>query len=100
RLVKGRLTRVGITIGLLPLLLSRSKIRTVRFLALRVVEKYRRAGIAEMLVLQVMAEGARRGFSGELSMTLEDNLLMNRFIERLGASKYKIYRIYRRPITL
>src|SRR5437588_1189319 len=100
RHINGRLTRFGFPIGLIQLLYRRSKIRTVRFVALGVVEKYRRAGIAEMLVLQVMEEGVRRGFSGELSMTLEDNLLMNRFIEGLGASKYKTYRIYRRPITL
>ena len=50
--------------GLLRLLYYRKKIRTARFVALGVVEKYRRAGIAEMLVLQVMAEGGRRGFTG------------------------------------
>jgi len=96
--INGRLTRFGSPIGLIKLLWHRRKIRTVRFVALGVVEKYRRAGIAEMLVLQVMEEGARRGFSGELSMTLEDNLLVNRFIETMGASKYKTYRIYRRRI--
>src|SRR2546428_912028 len=100
RHVNGRLTRFGLPIGLLQLLYRRSKIRAVRFVALGVVEKYRRVGIGEMLVLQVMEEGVRRGFSGELSMTLEDNVLMNRFIEGLGASKYKTHRIYRRPITL
>jgi ribosomal protein S18 acetylase RimI-like enzyme len=99
RHVNGRLTRFGLPIGLIKLLLHRPKIRTVRFVALGVLEKYRRAGIAEMLVLQVMEEGARRGFSGELSMTLEDNVLVNRFLEALGASRYKTYRIYRRPIT-
>jgi ribosomal protein S18 acetylase RimI-like enzyme len=83
---------------LLQLLYRRSKIRTVRFVALGVVEKYRRAGIAEMLVLQVMEEGARRGFSGELSMTLEDNVLVNRFVEALGASRYKSYRIYQKDL--
>src|SRR6266446_8037062 len=99
RHLNGRLTRFGLPIGLLQLLYRRSKIRTVRFVALGVVEKYRRTGIAEMLVLQVMEEGARRGFSGELSMTLEDNVLMNRFLEALGASKYKTYRIYRRSLN-
>ena len=97
--VNGRLTRWGLPIGLLKLLWYRRKIRTVRFVALGVLEKYRRAGIAEMLVLQVMEEGARRGLYGELSMTLEDNVLVNRFIEAMGAKKYKTYRIYRRPIT-
>ena len=99
RRVNGRLTRFGLPIGLLQLLYYRHKIRTVRFIALGVLEKYRRAGIAETLVLQVMEEGARRGLFGELSMTLEDNVLVNRFIEGLGASRYKTYRIYRRPIA-
>ena len=99
RHVNGRLTRFGLPIGLIKLLWYRRKIRTVRFVALGVLENYRRAGIAERLVLQVMEEGARRGFCGELSMTLEDNVLVNRFIEAVGGSKYKTYRIYRRPIT-
>jgi GNAT superfamily N-acetyltransferase len=99
RHVNGRLTRFGLPIGLIKLLWYRRKIRTARFIALGVLENYRRAGIAEMLVLQVMEEGASRGFCGELSMTLEDNVMVNRFIEAVGASKYKTYRIYRRPIT-
>ena len=51
-----------------------------------------------MLVLRVMEEGARRGLSGELSMTLESNVMINRFIQTMGARKYKTYRIYRRSI--
>jgi GNAT superfamily N-acetyltransferase len=96
--MNGRLTRFGLPIGLIKLLYYRRKIRTARFIALGVLEKYRRAGIAEMLVLQVMEEGASRGFCAELSMTLEDNVLVNRFIEAVGASKYKTYRIYRRLV--
>jgi GNAT superfamily N-acetyltransferase len=96
--LNGRLTRFGLPIGLIKLLYYRRKIRTARFIALGVVEKYRRAGIAERLVLQVMEEGASRGVTGELSMTLEDNTMINRFIEALGATKYKTYRIYRRLV--
>lgn len=96
--MNGRLTRFGLPIGLIKLLYHRRKIRTARFIALGVLEKYRRAGIAETLVLQVMEEGASRGFCAELSMTLEDNVLVNRFIEAVGASKYKTYRIYRKSI--
>jgi len=29
-------------------------------------------------------------------MTLEDNFMVNRFIEAVGAKKYKTYRIYSR----
>jgi GNAT superfamily N-acetyltransferase len=98
RHVGGRLTRFGLPIGLLKLLWYRSKIRKARFVALGVLEKYRRAGIAEMLVLRVLEEGASRGFTAELSMTLEDNVMVNRFIETMGAKRYKTYRIYRRRI--
>jgi hypothetical protein len=57
-----------------------------------------RAWIAEMLVLQVMDESVKRGITGEISMTLEDNFMINRFIEALGASRYKTYRIYRKQL--
>ena len=94
RHINGRLTTFGLPIGLLKLLYYRFKTRTGRLVALGVIEKYRRAGIAEMLVLRVMDEAFRRGFTGELSMTLEDNVMVNRFIESMGAAKYKTYRIY------
>jgi len=64
-----------------------------------VLEKYRRTGIAETLVLRVLEEGASRGFTGELSMTLEENVMINRFIETMGAERYKTYRIYRKELT-
>jgi GNAT superfamily N-acetyltransferase len=99
RHINGRLTRFGLPIGLVKLLWYRRKIRKARFVALGVLEKYRRAGFAEMLVLQVLEEGASRGFTAELSMTLEDNFMVNRFIEAMGAKRYKTYRIYSRPIT-
>ena len=99
RHINGRLTTFGLPIGLLKLLYYRTKIRTGRLVALGVVEKYRRVGVAEMLVLQVMDEAFKRGFTGELSMTLEDNVMVNRFIEAMGAARYKTYRIYRRSLT-
>jgi GNAT superfamily N-acetyltransferase len=99
-LKNGRLTTLGLPIGLLKLLYYQRKIRTGRLVALGVIEKYRRAGIAEMLVLQVIDEAfSKRGYrGGELSMTLEDNVMVNRFIEAVGAKRYKTYRIYRREI--
>ena len=96
--INGRLTWFGLPIGLVKLLYYRTKIRTGRLVALGVVEKYRRAGIAEMLVLQIMDAALSRGFSGELSMTLEDNVLINRFIEAMGAARYKTFRIYSRSL--
>jgi GNAT superfamily N-acetyltransferase len=84
--------------GLIKLLYYKRKIRTARLVALGVIEKYRRTGIAEALVLEIMDEAVKRGFTGELSMTLEDNVMVNRFIEAVGARKYKTYRIYEKSI--
>ncbi len=99
RHINGRLMWFGLPIGLLKLLYYRFKIRTGRLIALGVVEKFRRAGIAEMLVLGLMDAAFKRGFTGELSMTLEDNVMVNRFIEAMGASKYKTYRIYSKLVA-
>ncbi len=100
RHINGRLTCFGLPIGLLKLLYYRFfKIRTGRLIALGVVEKFRRAGIAEMLVLGLMDAAFKRGFTGELSMTLEDNVMVNRFIEAMGARRYKTYRIYRKQLA-
>ena len=96
----GRLTRFGLPIGLIKLLSYKKRIRKGRLIALGVIEKYRRAGIAEMLVLRVMEETmTKRGITGELSMTLEDNFMINRFLEAIGAHRYKTYRIYSKSIA-
>jgi len=98
--INGRLTTFGIPIGLAKLLYHKGRIRTARLIALGVKPNYRRAGIAEMLVLRIIEDAMiKRGFTGELSMTLENNHLINRFLHAIGAEKYKTYRIYRRPLA-
>ena len=98
--LNGRLMRFGLPIGLIKLLFYKKRIRKGRLIALGVVEKYRRAGIAEMLVLRVMEETMiKRGITGELSMTLEDNFMINRFLDAIGAERYKTYRIFQTTIT-
>jgi GNAT superfamily N-acetyltransferase len=96
----GRLTRFGLPIGLIKLLRYKTRVRRARLIALGVVEKYRRAGIAELLVLRIIEETMfKRGITGELSMTLEDNYMINRFLKAIGAERYKTYRIYNKSIT-
>jgi hypothetical protein len=52
-----------------------------------------------MLVLQIIENAMlKRGFIGECSLILENNILMNRFLDAIGAEKYKTYRIYRRSL--
>jgi GNAT superfamily N-acetyltransferase len=100
RHINGRLTTFGLPIGLVKLLYHKSRSRTARLIALGVIEKYRRNGIAEMLVLRIIEDAMiKRGFRGELSLTLEDNFTINRFLETLGAARYKTYRIFIRTLT-
>jgi ribosomal protein S18 acetylase RimI-like enzyme len=99
RHIDGRLTKFGLPIGLAKLLYYKIRTRTARLIALGVKPRYRRAGIAEMLVLRIIEDAMiKRGFTGELSLTLEDNHMINRFLEAIGAMKYKTYRIYRRAL--
>jgi hypothetical protein len=55
--------------------------------------------LAALLYVEVAERGAKRGYTGgELSWTLEDNAMINRGIERMGAVKYKTYRIYEKSL--
>ena len=69
-------------------------------IVLAVLEQYRRRGIAELLILRTLDYGKNVvGFTGaELGWTLEDNVLVNRTIEAVGAQHYKTYRIYSKEI--
>jgi ribosomal protein S18 acetylase RimI-like enzyme len=98
--IDGRLTTLGIPVGLAKLLYHKSRIRTARLIALGIKPHHRRGGIAEMLVLRIIEDAMiKRGFTGELSMTLENNHLINRFLRAIGARIYKRYRIYRRGLA-
>src|SRR5437588_4036766 len=98
--INGRLTTFGLPIGLAKLLYYKARTKTARLVALGVVPKFRRHGIAEILVLRIIEDAMiERGFTGELSLTLEDNHTINRFLGAIGAERYKSYRIYSRAIA-
>jgi len=96
----GRLTTAGLPIGLLRLLVRLRKVKTVRLAVLGVVPGYRRRGVAEALIQQTFQNGFEKlDYRGaELGWTLEDNVLVNRMIERVGGRHYKTYRIYQKKL--
>ena len=97
--MRGRLTTFGIPIGLARLFYYKSRIRKARYIAMGVRPQFRRLGVAEMMVLRIMEAGmVKCGFQAELSMTLENNVMINRFIQSIGAHRYKTYRIYRKQL--
>jgi GNAT superfamily N-acetyltransferase len=98
--INGRLTTFGVPIGLIRLLYEKTRLKKLRLIAMGVRPEFRQHGVAEMLVLRLIKEAMfKLGFTGELSMTLEDNFMVNRFLEAIGAQRYKTYRIYRRSLS-
>ena len=97
--LNGRLTTWGLPIGLARLLWRLPRGKTARLAVLGVQNGYRRRGVAELLILQVMRNAKNAGFrAAELSWTLEDNTLVNQLIQRAGGTRYKTYRVFERPI--
>jgi GNAT superfamily N-acetyltransferase len=100
RPLNGRLFPYGLPINVARFLWRKRRIKTARMIVLDVLEKYRRRGIAEMLILKTLDFGKNVAhFTGaELGWTLEDNYLVNQTIEAVGAKKHKVYRIYEKAI--
>lgn len=99
--LNGRLTTWGLPIGLARLVWRLPRVKTARLAVLGVQNGYRRRGVAELLILQVMRNAVRAGFeAAELSWTLEDNTLVNQLIQRAGGVRYKTYRVFDRPIAV
>ena len=81
--------------GLLKILYYQRLIKNVRVLALGVVEEYRASGLAAGFYATLVSNARKLGFGDcEMSWILEDNVLMNRSLEVMGAKRYKTYRIY------
>lgn len=95
RLLRGRATPWGI----LRFLRRRRSLDEIRVLALGVIPGYRRRGIDALLLRATFEAARRRGYRrAELSWILEDNALVRRAIERLGARVVKRYRLYEAPV--
>ncbi len=98
--LNGRLTTFGVPLGLARLVCRTRRIKTARMLVLDLLHEYRRRGISELLILYTLNHGKNViGYtSAELGWTLEDNYLINRTVEAVGAEHYKTYRIYEKQL--
>lgn len=93
---KGRLFPFNI----FKLLLRKSKVKTVRILALGIVEDYRKKGIEAIFFAKNIEEARRRNLvGGEASWILESNQEMVQAAEKLNGERYKTYRIYSKDIS-
>ena len=73
----------------------KKKVKSVRVLTLGLIEEYRKTGIDACLYAKCY-EGAKKldYVEAEGSWILENNLMMNRALQNVGAKVYKKYRIY------
>lgn len=86
--------------GIFKLLLGRKKIDAGRVVTMGVVREYRNLGIDILFYYYSFTNGIKRGYNkAEFSWILEDNIMVNRILLRMGADPYKTYRIYDIGIT-
>lgn len=86
--------------GVLKLLWHKRKIDTARVITFGIKEAYREQGIDALMYYEVYNIGVAKGYRrGEMSWVLEDNTLMNRALENMGATLYKRYRLYDYPLS-
>jgi GNAT superfamily N-acetyltransferase len=85
--------------GIVKLLWHSRRITSIRVITMGVVKEHQGLGIAAIFYDEVYRRGRLKGYSSaEASWVLEDNILMIRAIEMLGAKRYKTYRIYETPL--
>ena len=95
----GQLTRWGFPVGLAKMAWAARRIERLRVLLFGIKPGYRRRGLDALLGLETLRAARRLGYdSAELGWTTEDNELMNRAIESIGARRYKTYRIYEKAL--
>lgn len=95
RIPDGRLLPTGI----FKLLAGARKLHTARIMVLGVKRQHRTRSIFALFLDEFMRRGRVYGFTGgEASWVLEDNVLMNRPLEAIGARPYRRWRVYERPL--
>jgi GNAT superfamily N-acetyltransferase len=86
--------------GLLRFWYQRRRLDTVRIAIMGVKKRYQRLGIDLMLYVESWKQAATLGVvRGEAGWILEDNHLMLRALEELGAFVYKRYRLYQKDLV-
>jgi GNAT superfamily N-acetyltransferase len=97
-LIKNKRGRI-FPFGIFRLLFGKKSIRTVRILALGVLEEYRKQGIEAIFFAKNIKMARELGIvGGEASWILENNEPMVKAAEHLNGERYKTYRLYKKQI--
>ena len=86
-------------IGLLKILWNKRKIDGVRVIIMGVIPEYQKRGIDSVFYWETYRRGVKKGYKwGEFSWILENNTMMNRAAQMMGAHVYKTYRVYEKAL--
>ncbi|MEO5588468.1 MAG: N-acetyltransferase [Gemmatimonadaceae bacterium] len=88
-------------VGWIKALWYSRRITMARAVTLGVLKPYRRSGVSELMVIELMKNARAAGIvDSEFSWILETNRLMRTQLEKLGATVYRTYRLYDKPISM
>jgi hypothetical protein len=86
--------------GWLQLLMGKRKIDRVRIISTNVIPEYQKWGLGIVTLARILPSAIERGIQvGEFSWVLESNSLSRGTIERGGARRTKVHRIYDRSLN-
>lgn len=89
--LNGRIT----PLGALKYLWYKRRMSRIRFFIMFVVPDFRQRGVAHAIYYRVFSRGTGKGYlHGEASTIGETNRQMRADIEKMGAERYKTYRVY------
>lgn len=97
----GKLSWFGIPfLGILRLKYRLRRVKGARLMVLCVLPEYRRKGVAESLILRTFDYGyyVKKYDNAELGWTDEYNDKISHVLERVGAKRFKRYRVYQRDL--
>lgn len=93
--INGRL----LPLGFFELLIRKRRTKVARLITMGVKKNFRNKGIDALFYLRSIEVGRTKGYEGaELSWVLEDNIQMNRIIQRIGGKLIKRYRVYEKEL--
>jgi GNAT superfamily N-acetyltransferase len=93
--LNGRLS----ALGWLKLWWYKRRIDVITFKLMGILEEYRRQGIDALLYLETLKVMFAKGYKWlDGSLTSEENLAVNYLAGRLGAERYKHYRVYQTEV--
>ncbi len=86
-------------LGWLRALLAKRHVTNLRVVGMGIIREYQRRGIESVFYWETLHRGMDLGYQTcEMSWVLEDNALMNRSIEAMGAKVVKEYRVYEKGL--